>query len=161
MPFTRSVASAESWAVMSTPAASSTTPSASAASVRRARPCTAKIRIAGKVRRGGPPDLLDLAARAPADAGPTQDGGVDPCFSPRRVRDPLAAAVVGRRLDEFLLELVQVDGAVGGLQLALQVHALLDQLEACQGVGIGAPILNCGQSLLYGFGRSLSPSPRP
>src|SRR5881392_3820419 len=66
-------------------------------------------------------------AACPADAGSAQDAGVDPRLSPGRVGDALALAVAGSGLDELVFERLQVERAVGRLQLAAEIHALLDQ----------------------------------
>src|SRR5690606_34547153 len=98
--------------------------------------------------------------RRAADPGPLEHGGVDPELPPGRVGDALAGAVGPGRLHELLLELGEVHLGLGRLQLALEVEALLDQLEPLEGVGLGQLLFDLGQSLLDRFRRPLASTPR-
>src|SRR4051794_12072593 len=79
----------------------------------------------------GSPGPSAAGSRSPAfDARLLQHGGVDACLAPRGVGDPLARAVLGGDLHECSLQGGHVDAVTGEIgELALEVHALLDQVH--------------------------------
>ena len=98
------------------------------------------------------------SALCTANAGLPQNSGRYPSFSPRRITDSLAGAVVTNNFHELGFKGPKVNLVAAGISEAtLQVLALLHELEAPQGVSRGQPKLDIGELSSSRLGRRSSP----
>ena len=82
-------------------------------------------------------DAPRVGSHRAGDAGLLQHGGVDADLPPRGVGDALPGAVALATFDEVGLEGGRSILSLIAVELALEVHALLDQLEALERIGFG------------------------
>ena len=93
-------------------------------------------------------------SRTPRDAGLLQHVGRHAELAPRGVGDALALRVLRRRLHEGGLERRQVDLGAHRLELLLEVHALLHELELLERRAVGVGRVDGGEALLDRFRRA-------
>ncbi len=95
----------------------------------------------------------------PRDPGLLQNISRNPELTPRGVRDALPLRILGRRLHERPFERRQVDLGAHRLELLLEVHTFLDQLELLQRRPLRVGDVDGGEALLDRIGRASTTPP--